>query len=132
LKINRNKLLLSLLGITITAGLTFFVVRYRENFFPGFDLPLQAGNVVVEMYRDEYKPSQVKIQQGTTITFVNKSDVARWPASDLHPSHGIYPEFDPKRPIAPGEEWNFVFDKVGEWTMHDHLAPYITGRVIVK
>ena len=131
MKTHPRRILFVLLGFIIIAGLFFFFIDKRGNIFSGAGLPLQTGKVVIEMYRDEYTPSEIKIRQGTTVTFVNKSEVARWPASDLHPSHGIYPEFDPRGPVASGEEWNFTFNKTGEWTMHDHLAPYITGNILV-
>ncbi len=117
--------------ILVGSVLFFTFLSKRADISLDANLPLQAGSVVVEMHQDEYTPSEVKIQQGTTVIFLNKSEVARWPASDLHPSHGIYPELDPKKPILSGEEWNFTFDKVGQWTMHDHLAPYITAKVLV-
>lgn len=125
--------MLTLIGFVILVGsvLFFTFLSKRADISLDANLPLQAGSVVVEMHQDEYTPSEVKIQQGTTVIFLNKSEVARWPASDLHPSHGIYPELDPKKPILSGEEWNFTFDKVGQWTMHDHLAPYITAKVLV-
>lgn len=92
---------------------------------------VQSGEVVIEMRQDGYTPDEITIEKGTTVRFVNKDDGPRWPASDLHPSHGIYPEFDPKEPVPVGEEWSFTFNKVGEWTMHDHLAPYISGYITV-
>ena len=94
-------------------------------------LSTQSGNVIIRMGEDAYTPNQVKIKVGTKITFINETNTARWPASDLHPSHGIYPEFDPKRPIPKGETWEFTFDKIGEWGFHDHLSPYITGKIVV-
>lgn len=94
-------------------------------------LSTQSGNVIIRMGEDSYIANKVKVKVGTKVTFLNEADTARWPASDLHPSHGIYPELDPKRPIPAGESWEFTFDKVGEWGIHDHLSPYITGKIIV-
>jgi plastocyanin len=93
--------------------------------------PILSGEVQVKMGEDQYTPSDIKIRAGTKVTFINNTDTLRWPASDLHPSHGLYPEFDPKGPIKQGEEWSFTFNDVGEWGYHDHLAPYITGIVEV-
>jgi plastocyanin len=91
----------------------------------------QSGTVIIRMGEDSYIPNEIKVKVGTKVTFLNEINSARWPASDLHPSHGIFPEFDPKRPIPAGESWEFTFDKVGEWGIHDHLSPYITGKIIV-
>jgi hypothetical protein len=54
-----------------------------------------------------------------------------WPASDFHPTHNLYPEFDPKKPIAQNSSWVFVFDKSGKWTYHNHLFPSQIGTIIV-
>lgn len=94
-------------------------------------LEVLAGEAVISMTDKGFDPNEIKIKKGTKVKFVNKDTGARWPASDLHPSHGIYPGLDPKRPIPAGESWEFIFDKVGEWGFHDHLSPYITGKIIV-
>lgn len=86
----------------------------------------------VSMRQDEYVPSVLTIKKGTTVIFKNDSPDWRWPASNLHPTHDIYPEFDPKEPVAAGKSWSFRFDKAGSWNMHDHLAPYITGTITVQ
>ena len=78
-----------------------------------------------------YVPNEVVIRQGDVVEWVNDSHQFHWPASNDHPSHLLYPEFDPKRPIAPGESWTFQFDKVGEWGYHDHLKANVIGSVIV-
>lgn len=103
-----------------------FSVSKKEGSLPSKDA------VVITMRQDDYDPSDVTIQKGTTVVFVNKSSDWRWPASNLHPTHDIYPEFDPKEPVAPEKSWSFRFDRVGSWRMHDHLAPYITGTITVK
>ena len=54
-----------------------------------------------------------------------------WPASDFHPTHSVYPAFDPKRPLKADESWRFVFDRAGVWTYHDHLSENTTGTIIV-
>ncbi len=94
--------------------------------------PAPAGSIVISMRQDDYDPSEITIRKGQTVVFVNKSSDWRWPASNLHPTHDIYPEFDPKEPVAPEGSWTFRFDKAGVWRMHDHLAPYITGTVTVE
>jgi plastocyanin len=90
-----------------------------------------SDEVIIHMTDDGFVPQEIHITRGTRVRFINESEVRRWPASDLHPTHTIYAAFDPKEPIAPGEEWSFVFEKTGEWSMHDHLAPYIVGILYV-
>lgn len=83
---------------------------------------------------DGYEPSEITIGVGDTIRFSASESYGRlhWPASNIHPSHEIYPEFDPLRPIEPEDTWSFVFGKKGEWRFHDHLAPYHTGTITVQ
>lgn len=92
---------------------------------------ISGRGVIIKMTEEGFSPLEIKIKPGTTIRFLNKSKYWHWPASDLHPTHTLYPEFDPLKPIGPKEEWDFKFEKNGEWGFHDHLAPYITGKVIV-
>ncbi len=79
-----------------------------------------------------FSPAEISVHQGSTINFLNKDNTAHWPASDPHPTHEIYPEFDPKRPIAPGDVWGFSFEKTGTFRYHDHLNPHIQGVVKVE
>ena len=87
---------------------------------------------VVTLTPDGFKPEQITIKKGDKVTFKNTTGSPFWPASDIHPTHGIYPEFDPKEAIAKDSTWTFKFDKAGSWGYHDHLAPYFMGRIIVK
>lgn len=129
---NKKLIVASFMVVVLFAGI-FFVIKVKPGSSDQRILSQEvlAGEVVIEMYQDEYIPNEITIKRGTTVRFVNKDDGPRWPASDLHPSHGIYSEFDPEEPIPAGEEWSFTFNQEGEWTMHDHLAPYITGFITV-
>ena len=49
-----------------------------------------------------FDPERVDILAGDTVTFVNDSEWGVWPASNIHPTHEILPEFDPLEPIQPG------------------------------
>lgn len=86
---------------------------------------------VISMTREGFGPSEIEIRRGDIVQWVNNDSVDHWPASDLHPTHGIYPEFDPQQPIPPGASWSFKFEKSGTWRMHDHLKPLWRGLVHV-
>lgn len=90
-----------------------------------------AENITVNMTSQGFEPKEVTINKGDTVTYVNNDAQYRWPASNIHPTHNIYPEFDPKAEIAPGSSWKFTFDEVGNWKYHDHLVPTMNGTVIV-
>ena len=87
---------------------------------------------VVTMDEQGFHPDHVTIRQCDTVKFVNTGGNDHWPASNIHPTHLIYPEFDPKRGIPAGESWSFVFDRAGTWYSHDHLFPEFTGAVTVQ
>jgi plastocyanin len=114
--------------LIIGIGAVYAYNRIQSSKSAGSSLETQT----IVMGDDEYTPSDVTIQKGQTVVFKNESVDWRWPASNLHPTHDIYPQFDPKEPVAPGDTWSFQFDQAGDWRMHDHLAPYITGTITVK
>lgn len=78
-----------------------------------------------------FNPATTTIKKGTTIQFKNNSNNAFWPASNNHPVHNIYPDFDAKRPIIPGQSFTFTFTKDGEWPYHNHLHSSQGGLIIV-
>ena len=94
--------------------------------------PVTTEIKTVRMRDDGYEPANLTAAVGTTITFTNDDTNDHWPASNIHPTHEIYPAFDPKRAIPPGESWSFIFDKAGIWRWHDHLFPNLKGTITVE
>jgi len=121
-----NKKYLIFIGILIVVIVIFYFVKIR-NSFPGAKLP----NVVVELNEEGFVPNEITILKGQSVTWKTTRGKQFWPASNLHPSHGIYPEFDPLEPVPANESWTFRFDKVGNWKYHDHLSPFYRGVVNV-
>ena len=93
---------------------------------------LNTPPLVIEITDTEFIPAKITIKKGQQVDFVNKSTAERWPASNIHPTHDIYPEFDPQKALAPGETWSFVFNKEGIWRSHDHINPEIKGVITVE
>lgn len=94
---------------------------------------LQSNNTnTIYVYDDRFEPDELTIDVGETIHFVSKADRPMWPASDSHPRHLIYPEFDTKMPIEAGGTWSFTFDVPGIWHFHDHLSPTLSGVITVR
>lgn len=120
-----------IVGVFIFVTLALVVTFSRKESKSEVKAVSFSGDVVISMEEDTYTPTNIEIKKGSKVTFINKSDSLRWPASDLHPSHLIFSDFDPKKPVEIGESWEFVFEKLGEWGYHDHLAPYITGTIKV-
>ena len=86
----------------------------------------------IVMTQRGFEPSEITIQKGAEVIFTTDVDRPFWPASNLHPSHEIYDEFDPKQPVEPDKSWSFRFDKVGVWEMHDHIRSHFKGTITVE
>lgn len=87
---------------------------------------------VIRMTADGFEPASVTVDQNQTVIFLNQDNQDHWPASDIHPTHDLYPQFDPQAPIKVGASWFFKPKKAGQWKYHDHLSPHIRGTLIVK
>jgi plastocyanin len=94
-----------------------------------------------------YEPNEITISVGDVVTFVNKDPTkTTWPASDIHPTHTVYPEsninkcgtedapniFDACKGLQENEEYSFIFNEAGEWEYHDHLSAGKKGTIIVE
>jgi plastocyanin len=111
--------------VLITTVLSIVGIRFYSPFTKPGD------TITVLMTKENFEPQKVRIKKGAKVVFTNIDSVSRWPASNLHPTHGIYPEFDPQTEVVPHAEWSFIFDKIGVWKYHDHLFPQIRGEIEV-
>ncbi len=96
------------------------------------DEDISVDDHTIRMGTEGYRPPNLTIQKGETVTFLNTDTKEHWPASDIHPSHAVYPAFDPKYRIPPGESWSFTFERPGEWRYHDHILPDMSGVIMVE
>ncbi len=87
--------------------------------------------LIIRMTENGFQPKELTVVEGDEVLFINNDNVDRWPASNFHPTHTEYPEFDPKKHIKPGESWTMAFEKVGIWRLHDHLIPHFTATIVV-
>ncbi len=107
----------------LTLGLAVFYAQNPHS---------QESGLTITFSQEGFTPKEFRIEQGNTIVFKTNQKKPFWPASDLHPTHSIYPEFDPGEPIEAYSSWSFTFTKVGEWTFHNHLFPSQRGKIIVS
>lgn len=160
-----NKVLLALVALIIVAGGAYLLLGQETANAPenqmngetemtggenengsGIGVEVAVGDpefhALISYTENGYEPSSVTIKKGQTVRFVNNhSSQETWPASAIHPTHGIYPEksasdclgssFDSCRGLKAGEFWEFTFDEVGAWRFHDHLHASKTGVVNV-
>ncbi|MBI3332429.1 hypothetical protein HYZ99_05770 [Candidatus Peregrinibacteria bacterium] len=122
---------LAILGIFVVAAASMGTYIGRGNLELNILNPVKDRKEI-QMIPEGFDPKEVNLYEGNDVCFVNADTVERWPASNIHPTHGIYPEFDPKGPVAVGEEWCFTFELPGIWRFHDHLLPQFSGIVTVK
>lgn len=133
-----------MLVVLVLAGVAvFFVISakknnqaaldpYKEPTPTFFDASQVSGSDIVVKITDQgFDPATVTIKKGQKITWVNLSNRDAWPASDPHPTHTNYPEFDTQLPLKSNLAWSFVFDRVGDWGYHNHLMPGMRGTVHV-
>lgn len=128
--------------ISIVLCFSFVSVVYTREVFhknegpcnsPLVDQEVHLSSVAVTLCRDGYHPSDLKVKKDVKVVFRTELPNPHWPASNNHPSHTLYPEFDPKQPIPSNEEWPFIFDHVGKWGFHDHLrSPYVGTIEVVE
>jgi plastocyanin len=97
---------------------------------------------VTILYTDDgFEPRDIAVAQGTRVRFLNQSDRESWPASNIHPTHSLYPEkgstdclgssFDSCDALQKDDFYDFTFNYIGEWRFHDHLRGYHTGTITV-
>jgi plastocyanin len=103
----------------------------------------EPGTHTIHMDAEGYSPERLEINQGDTVIFENVDTRERWPASNIHPTHTVYPGsdiakcgtgehiFDACRGLEPGEEFAFTFNKPGRWRFHDHIWPQLVGEIVV-
>ena len=107
------------------------------------DILVNVEHIVV--YEDNrYVPASLTISLGDRVVFRNMSSSSIWPASNVHPSHTIYPGsgiqkcgggkeiFDACSPVPSGQEWSFVFSEEGTWRYHNHMRASTQGTILVK
>ncbi|MDP9478057.1 MAG: cupredoxin domain-containing protein, partial [Actinomycetota bacterium] len=109
-------------------SVALFLARMDASFAHEED----GGGVVVHLTDEGFEPRSVEVVAGKTVVFENVDDEGHWPASDDHPTHEVYPAFDPKKPIQPGTSWSVNLDRPGGWKYHDHMNPTLTGEIVVK
>lgn len=118
-----RRLNIVLILLAISAILVGFYFWHKNN---------SRVSVTVIVTDNGFEPETIQIEKGTEVVFKNSGTQPHWPASDFHPTHGIYPEFDPQKPVSPGQSWVFRFNKKGSWNYHDHLKPDRLGVIKVE
>lgn len=91
----------------------------------------QSENTVVYS-SSGFSPLTLTISPGSTVTFLNSSNTDMWIASDPHPIHNNFPQFDARKGSLPGQSYSFTFNKPGTYEFHNHLNPSSIGTIQVE
>ncbi len=67
--------------------------------------------------------ASLSIRMGDTVTIINNTYTAFWPASNPHPGHTDCPGFDAMRGLNNGESYTLSFLKIQTCGYHNHLDP---------
>jgi plastocyanin len=161
---DKNLIIVILLLLVLVGAGYYFFTKFRTPTLapelpqpptpPVFDVPTTPNSttatptseVIIKITANGFEPKEVEISKGTKVTWINEQSNLSWPASDVHPTHEVYPGssikkcgtpeqdkiFDACRGLNKREKWSFVFNEVGEWHYHDHLNPSWTGKIVVK
>ena len=113
-------------------GLSIFLLAMLSGCVPTAATNVDSPAAAIDMNETGFAPDTANVMRGETVCWKNTGSTPHWPASNIHPTHGIYPAFDPKKGIPPGEQWCFLFGQAGIWRFHDHLQPEFSGVVNVK
>ena len=99
------------LGLVIFLASSFLIFCNQTNLSPSTVTLTERGFV----------PAELVVREGDTVQFVTKNNEPFWPASNVHPTHTNFPDFDPRTPIDPSASWSFTFTKAGTYKYHDHI-----------
>jgi hypothetical protein len=117
-----------LLAVYLASTLLFLGLQQQKI----LDFSPKPRQYTIKITSNGFSPDELTIRKNDIVDFINEDTSAHWPASNPHPIHDIYSQFDPRTVIQPHQTWSFTVGRVGEWHYHDHLVPYHTGVITVK
>lgn len=120
-----------MIALVLFLGTILLLASFALVYFPTLQNNSVTSSKNVILTKDGFTPKTLTIRKGQKVMFSTQMARSFWPASDLHPTHELYGEFDPKKPIQKDASWSFTFKKPGKWKYHDHLFPYFRGEIIV-
>lgn len=104
----------------------------------------EEDNLVTTItYTDNgFSPKIITISKDETVQFFNESSSDMWVASNIHPTHSLYPlksdsdcigsSFDQCASVPNGEVWEFTFTEIGTYGYHSHFRASKKGTVVVE
>lgn len=125
-------LLLLLIVFACGLGMWYALMAQRKVRVSDYSSRERIQTIFTVTYTaDGYSPDQLEVPLGATVVFKNEFTVPMWTASDPHPTHTDYAEFDSKQNIGTGESYSFIFTKSGTFGYHNHARSIDRGVVRV-
>ena len=98
------------------------------------DFTDETGKKEVEIRMSEimFNPQNIKISEGTKITWINDDSVAHYVNTDPHPGHSYYPLQNSKA-LGKGERYSVSFGTPGIYPYHCSVhADQMVGNILVE
>ena len=120
----------AVLSVTVIGMVVYGITMLSAPSTP--TAPQQATTATNEATANEviynstgFAPQALTVPVGTTVTFLNKTELPLWVASDPHPGHTSYSELDTsiefQDHVPPANpSYSFKFERRGTWTYHNH------------
>jgi len=89
------------------------------------------SSYLVTISQNGFSPENISIFAGDTVTFQNTDTKTHEIASDPHPEHSLLPGLDSGL-LYKGDNFEYTFQKSGQWGYHLEDNPSIKGNVIVE
>ncbi len=106
------------------------VFAYRTILIPDVSVKAELTIVSAEdakgfdyevIYTDAgYQPDVLEVPLGSRVAFRNTSDIPMLTASDPHPLHSDFSQFDSRRAYDKGDAYIFRFNTAGTFGYHNH------------
>lgn len=151
-RLNKMKKTIIVIGILVLIGIIgFYSTRNSEPTEYTIGINRDQSNqqksgeqYIIKITPNGFNPSVLTINAGERVIWVNKYNLPSWPASNVHPTHTLYPGsninkcgtseliFDACKNLKQGESFSFTLNEKGSWRYHDHLDPGTGGTINVK
>lgn len=123
---------IGILGVTMLIDRTDTIEDMPFTDTTEDDEVVDFSGVLVTYTDGGFNPAVLTVGEGDTVRFLNDSSRSMWVASNPHPTHTIYPEFEQSSSSGPGDFYEFTFDRAGSWGYHNHTFELHGGTVIVE
>lgn len=125
----RGMVLVLLATILIVAGLLYNFIRPDKATDSVTDVP-QTSEIAQEVAEVSitaagFTPATIKISQGTTVTWTNADGTARSLKSDV-------PGLETEEPLIKNDQFSFMFETTGTFTVYDANNPQLKSVVEVE